>query len=104
MQAYSDPKREYDPFSLPDVEVWKEEIYTLDCPRCGDNEVSASCAIGTDETVCVSCESSQGVTAKPTGRDGWFWRFCWPACLPESGEHGPYDSADEALAEAQANP
>lgn len=57
-QAYSDPARESDPYSLPNVEVFRQP-------------------------------------------EGWFYWFCFPGCLPDSDMIGPFDSAEEALADAQ---
>jgi len=35
--------------------------------------------------------------------EGWYWHFCFPGCLPESGSMGPFGSEDEALFEARDN-
>lgn len=34
---------------------------------------------------------------------GWFWWSCSPGCLPDSDPIGPFDTADEALADAREN-
>ena len=32
---------------------------------------------------------------------GWYWWACFPGCLPDSEPHGPFDTEDEATADAQ---
>ena len=32
---------------------------------------------------------------------GWFWQSCFPGCLPDSDPIGPFDTEEEALADAQ---
>lgn len=32
---------------------------------------------------------------------GWFWRACFPGCLPDGPPIGPFDSEEEALEEAR---
>ena len=33
--------------------------------------------------------------------NGWFWWSCFPGCLPDSGAIGPFNTASEAIANAQ---
>jgi len=33
---------------------------------------------------------------------GWYWRSCFPGCLPDGDPPGPFDTKAEALADAQA--
>ena len=77
MQAYSDPTRENDPHALPDVEVFYQDVSDPDCVGNGDQE--------------------DGPLAT-----GWYWWPCFPGCLPDSDPIGPFDSEDEALADAQS--
>lgn len=72
MQAYSDPRRTSDPHALPDIEVFH-------------------------------------ATGGELGRDddgnplpaGWYWWMCFPGCLPDSYPIGPFDTEEEALADAR---
>lgn len=70
-QIYSDPKRADDPHALPNVEVWEVESGTFQPGR---------------------------TWAVPSG---WYWRACFPGCLPDSDPVGPFDSEAEAIADAQ---
>lgn len=67
-QAYSDPSRELDPYSLPDIEIWHSDDY----PHC-----------------------AQGLG------EGWFWWSCFPGCLSDGDPNGPFETEEEALADAQ---
>lgn len=75
-QHYSDPERESDPYSLPDVETFyrtraeNKEYGTLD----GDG--------------------------KPMPK-GWYYWFCFPGCMPEGDPMGPFATEEEALTAAQ---
>jgi len=33
--------------------------------------------------------------------DKWYFWYCFPGCMPDSDEFGPYDTEKEALADAQ---
>lgn len=81
MQTYSDPRRESDPYALPDVEVF--EVWTdPDGKRHNDFE-------------------SEDVDDDWECEDGWYWWSCFPGCLPDSEPVGPFDTEDEALADAR---
>jgi hypothetical protein len=79
MQNYSDPKRASDPYALPDVEVFQAECT---CP--GE---------------CLQVHHDDGLQLED---GGWYWWSCFPGCLPDGEPNGPFDSEDEALADAQA--
>ena len=32
---------------------------------------------------------------------GWYWRACFPGCLPDGDPSGPFDSEEEAIQDAQ---
>lgn len=36
------------------------------------------------------------------GRGGWYWRSCFPGCLPDSEPVGPFKSSAEAMRDARA--
>jgi hypothetical protein len=98
-QAYSDPSRSNDPYALPDIEVWQDEVAELDCD-CGFYEVPSSHAFAVeDECDCPSC--GKAVLPKATKNLKWFYWFCFPGCLPESDSHGPFDSKADALSDAR---
>ena len=72
-QHYSDPKRETDPHALHDIEVfWADEG---ELEEWGDND-------------------------EPSPK-GWYWWSCFPGCLPDGAPEGPFDSEEEALADAR---
>jgi len=74
-QVYSDPSRESEPTALPNVEVWYH--WPDSNPRIAEDDVM---------------------------RDqdpGWYYWFCLPGCLPDSDPIGPFDSEQEAIADAQ---
>ena len=81
MQVYSDPSRESDPHALPDVEVFEITLGTS-----GQKYING-------EYVC----NPDGELLEP----GWYWWPCFPGCLPDSDPIGPFDTEEEALADAQ---
>ena len=69
---YSNPNREIDRWSLPDIEVMD---------------------LTTPEAIQVTGDSDA------TG--GFFYWFCYPGCLPDSDAIGPFSKYEEALAAAR---
>lgn len=103
MHAYSNPKRERDPQTLPDLDIFQlsaEEQAELGCyedehwelheqfPLMGFNSREREKAIAHMIQAC-------GLTG------GWYWQSCFPGCMPDSDPVGPFDSYDEALADAR---
>ena len=81
-QHYSNPRRESDPWTLPDLETFQ---------------------VGRrDRDVCPICQE-EPATAAEHRRDhtGWYWWFCFPGCMPEGEAYGPFATEDEALADAR---
>lgn len=74
-QAYSNPRRETDPFALPDLEIF---LVPEDYP-CLDEE-----------------------TGSPLS-PGWYWWPCSPGCLPDGDPIGSFESEEDALADAQSD-
>jgi hypothetical protein len=75
-QVYSDPKRESDPYALPDVEVFYYTAGQHGMPRNALDE--------------------------PDPADsGWYWWACFPGCLPDGDPQGPYATEAEATEAAQ---
>jgi hypothetical protein len=75
-QIYFNPKRESDPYALPDGEVFYH-----------DSSVN---------TIFENGESSH--FGMPTG---WYWWPCYPGCLPDSPPQGPFATEAEAIKDAQ---
>ena len=79
MRIYSDPSRESDPMTLPDVEVFAvsptEAIY---------NRQNADHA---DEFTIFDA--------------GWYYWYCFPGCMPDSSPFGPFKTEEEAIADCQ---
>ena len=76
-QAYSDPSREADTYSLPDVEVFW---------------LSAS------EAGAIDGPADDWSEPLP---EGWYWHSCFPGCLPDGEPSGPFATEADALADAQ---
>jgi hypothetical protein len=70
---YFDPRRESHPTALPDCEVFYVD--------------------GTDEEQV----DEEGEPLK----EGWYWWSCFPGCLPDSDACGPFETEEEALADAR---
>ena len=89
-QHYSDPNRESDAYSLPDVETFylSAEDFLTAHP---DTWMYAAMA----EQYSLSLQEGAAELA------GWYYWFCLPGCLPDSEPSGPYATEAEALAEAQ---
>jgi hypothetical protein len=81
-QAYSDPTRENDPHSLPDIETFF---------------VSEEEAAENRNKVNNEHESDEGMILS----SGWCWWPCFPGCLPDSDPQGPFDTEEEALEDAR---
>jgi hypothetical protein len=101
MQAYSNPKRESDPYSLPDVEVFHasnldifDSGFVGRCDYCNEKDIPLADGYGSDQPLCLKC-------AKNLYGSGWFWRTCLPGCMPDSDPFGPFATKEEALADAQ---
>ncbi len=92
--AYSDPSRETDPHSLPDVEVFhysKMEFMCTAWNSVWNNRLHEKMADGLARE------------AAATELSGWYWWLCFPDCLPDSDPFGPFPTEALALADAQNN-
>ena len=75
-QFYTDLSSERDPYSLPNAEVFHmsgEDILESDWKDDEGDPMPA----------------------------GWYWWACFPGCLPDGEAFGPFDSEDEAIADAR---
>ena len=100
MQAYSDPSRESDPHSLPDIEVFQ---LTAEEAAMQDEDVVYEFSKRHEFRFCFmngkvreamvdAIIREQGITG------GWFWWSCSPGCLPDGPAFGPFKTKCEALA------
>src|SRR4029453_9578635 len=96
-QHYSDPSRETSPTSLPDVETFQANYGT--CPGCGAL-VFGGHYTSPDGKLVADCEDGDEQGIELTER-GWFYWFCFPGCLPDSGPMGPFADEAEALKDAR---
>jgi hypothetical protein len=103
MQAYSDPRRASDMYSLPDVEVFEltaTEVAAQDEDLVWEYQKRfklASMNSRDREAMLNAMVEENGITG------GWFWWTCFPGCLPDSDAIGPFATRREALEDAQAN-
>ena len=92
MQAYSDTSRENDPHALPDLEVFYMNVRDF---------VEASHDTWMAERT-LEIEPSQFSNLTDCSElEGWYWWICYPGCLPDSNPIGPFDTENEALADAR---
>jgi hypothetical protein len=113
MQAYSDPGRESDPYALPDVEVFHVRMVPhvlYDCGCCGGFHrlgYDGDCRSDADRFHSIidyahrAGVDSNRVAREPVPEPGWYWWPCFPGCLPDSDPVGPFDTEEEALADAR---
>ena len=102
-QAYSDPSRESDTWSLPDL-----EIFQLTAREVAERDEDTIHEYMKDSRFKLAAMSScvrermfdemiedEGITG------GWFYWYCFPGCMPDSEAMGPYDSYAQALEAAR---
>jgi len=89
---YSDPTRTEQAHALPDVETFRAAL--LACDECGTDTI-----IPTDRSTYADCPTC-GETGV-TNNVAWYWRPCFPGCLPDGDPVGPFDSEADALADAR---
>lgn len=66
---------------------------TKRCPVCDDEYPAVP--EDTEETCC------HGEPYAIDDREVWWWWSCQPGCLPDSDPFGPFDTEEEALADAR---
>lgn len=104
MKTYSDPSRENDKYSLPDVEIFQltaREVAERDEEAIYEfskrHEFRLASMNGTvRDSMFDAMIEENGITG------GWFWWTCLPGCMPDSDAFGPFASADEARKDAQS--
>lgn len=83
-QSYSNPKREADSASLPNIEYWYHDP--------ADHENRNSFCIGNEEME-TDGEGCPG--------PGWYWWSCFPGCTPDGEANGPFATEEECIADFQ---
>jgi hypothetical protein len=97
-QHYSNPNRESETYSLPDVETFLGRV--TECQNCG----TGGCLIDGSQISDVDCPECGKRRIKVTDtKRQWFYWFCFPGCLPDSDPIGPFATEDEAIADAREN-
>lgn len=79
MQFYTDVTRETEEHALPDAEVF-ENVFVAE----GD---------GSHLTDDLG-------DAMP---NGFYWWACFPGCLPDSDPYGPFETEEDAIADARSS-
>ena len=86
-QAYSNPERESDPYTLPDLEVFHiDEAFVA--------------SLGWDDDMPTEDMNYHDSDGEYLG-DGWYYWYCLPGCLPDSTAFGPYTTPALALIDAR---
>jgi len=81
-QCYSNPRRESDPWALPDLETFQVGCRDRDaCPLCQEEPATPG-------------EHRRDHT-------GWYWWSCLPGCLPDGEAFGPFATEAKALDDAR---
>jgi hypothetical protein len=97
-QHYSDPTREHDKWSLPDVEMFQANYrYCVECSSLVFFDHY------TDDDGRLVAECSDCATVNELSQRGWFYWFCVPGCLPDSEPFGPFATQAEALLNARSS-
>ena len=106
-QHYSDPSREKELHALPNLELWQSVVWNVTCDHaCGEFQLSENYIqvegwVGPEsKVICPDCGHNSGAPAA-SDKKGWFYWFCFPDCMPDSEEHGPFDTREEALENAR---
>lgn len=79
-QFYFDPDRANEPNALPDAEAFYMSAADIEDGEWldDDNEPIDSLKL-----------------------EGWYWHACFPGCMPDGEPMGPFETEDEAIADAQ---
>jgi hypothetical protein len=101
-QFYTDPTRENDDHAIPDAEVFQMLLCEVYCSECDNTFEAANPQCGAPWAICPDCarEVRAADFIKPIG-PRWYWQSCFPGCLPDSDPVGPFDTEEEAVADAQ---
>ena len=116
-QAYSDATREGRPHALPDIEVFEmnaheaaaqDEDLVYKYMKRHEFRLAAMNSRVREAMFRLAATNSRvreamfdAIVEENDIRGGWFWWACFPGCLPDGPATGPFDSYDEALADAR---
>ena len=98
---YTDPTRESDPHTLPDVEIWWG--YNHQCTVCSCETPLTPDYYGLlyqEREICPTCETVGSLKVVDTARKHWY-AYGFPGCLWDSDPIGPFDTEAEALEAAR---
>jgi len=101
-QHYSDPERERDTWSLPDVETF--QLTAHEVAETMEDEIYQ----GLKQFPLATMNSREReklldwIVEEYSVRGGWFYWFCFPGCMPEGPAMGPYKTQAAALKAARA--
>ena len=102
-QAYSDATREGRPHALPDIEV--SEMNAHEAAEQDEDLVYKYMKRHEFRLAAMNSRMREAmfdaIVEENDIRGGWFWWACFPGCLPDGPATGPFDSYDEALADAR---
>lgn len=92
MQAYSNPKRQNDPYALPNVEVF----------YMGNDEIMEDLKQGDTWINTLWADYSGSTKEFIEVHTGFYYWDCFPGCLPDSDPIGPFETKEQALSDAQS--
>lgn len=105
---YSDPEREDDPYSLPDIEVFfrsaseAASILVDNEGRDGSGGLADEWLLAIEDYPDTSSLEFWGRLVVLCGNlEGWYYWTCFPGCLPEGDPIGPFETEEEALEAAR---
>ena len=103
MQAYSNPARANDKWSLPDVEIFQ---LTANEAAAQDEDLVYEYSKRPEFRLChmnsrVQEAMLDAIVEEEGIEGGWFWWTCLPGCMPDSSAFGPFKTRQEALQDAQ---
>lgn len=86
---YTDPARESETYAVPDAEA----VYLHPGPRRTYDRLYVMDVLHECEAPATGCEDCP--------EPGWYWRPCFPGCLPDGEFTGPYPTEDAAIEAAR---
>lgn len=104
-QHYSNPKRENDKWSLPDVETFqltaaevaeRDEDMIREYMKRHEFRLAGMNSRDRERMIDAMVEEN-GIEG------GWFYWFCLPGCMPDNDAIGPFKTQADALADAREN-
>lgn len=107
-QHYLNARDERDPHKLSDLEIFYQDAEDLvDIVNMGDDdEIAEWCKehlpdVDVDAYIKAPLKFLDLACSALKDEAGWYYRFCFPGCMPESEADGPYGSEAEALEAAR---